>query len=127
MIVVFDGACNACNAYVRFLSARDRQRRLSFVAAGTEQGRAILTACGESPDDPSTMVVVDGDVRQLRSDAVVAAIAALGGGWRLVRLLAFVPRPLRNAAYTAFARRRYRWFGRADACPLAGVDTRPLQ
>lgn len=117
MIVVFDGMCRVCSGYVRFLERHDRQRRLLFVPAASAEGRAALLACGESPDDPSTMIVIDDGVRRLRSDAVLTAIAALGGGWRGVRLLAIVPRSWRDWLYSGFARRRYRWFGRVEVCP----------
>lgn len=125
MIVVFDSMCNVCNAYVGFLKRHDRKARLSFVAARSSDGRAALVAGGQSPDDPSTMIVIDSDVLLLRSDAVLAAIAALGGGWRGVRLFALVPRAWRDALYTGFARRRYRWFGRAMPCAACGDDVAP--
>jgi predicted DCC family thiol-disulfide oxidoreductase YuxK len=35
-----------------------------------------------------------------------------------------VPRWLRDAAYTAFAKRRFRFFGRVDACHLWPPDWR---
>jgi predicted DCC family thiol-disulfide oxidoreductase YuxK len=125
-IVIFDGGCNVCNAYVRFLVKRDRRHRLIFVPAASDQGRAWLARCGEALDDPSTMIVVERGVARLRSDAVFAAVAELGGSWRAIRLLALMPRPLRDALYTGFARRRYRWFGRADACATCerGVRTK---
>ena len=125
MIVVFDGHCNVCNGFVRFLAARDRRRRLSFMPALSDAGRAWLVACGQSVDDPATMIVVDGDTRHLRSDAVIAAVAALGGVWRVVRIGRLVPRRVRDALYTGFAQRRYRWFGRAETCAVCDGATRP--
>ncbi len=126
MIVVFDGHCNVCNGFVRFLAARDRRLRLSFVPALSIAGRDWLIACGQSVDDPATMIVIDGDTRHLRSDAVIAAVAALGGFWRMVRICRLVvPRRLRDALYTGFARRRYRWFGQAETCAVCDGATRP--
>jgi predicted DCC family thiol-disulfide oxidoreductase YuxK len=124
MIVVFDGVCNACNRFVRFLSWRDSAGRLTFVPAQSARGAAMLTACGERPDDPSTMIVVDRGTTLLRSDAVIAAVAQLGGGWRVARLGRIVPQGLRDAAYTGFARRRYRWFGRTADCAVCGAPER---
>lgn len=127
MIVVFDGMCNVCTFYIRFLARHDHGKRLAFVPAASPLGRQWLTTCGESPDAPTTMIVVEHGVPRLRSDALLAALAALGGGWRAVRVLALVPRGLRDALYTGFARRRYRWFGRVDACPACDAGARPEQ
>lgn len=127
MIVVFDGQCNVCNGYVRFLTRHDRGGRLTFVPAASEPGRAWLERCGEAPDNPSTMIVVDGERPWLRSDAVLVAVASLGGGWRAVRLLRLVPRGLRDALYTGFARRRYRWFGRASTCAICEAAARTAE
>jgi predicted DCC family thiol-disulfide oxidoreductase YuxK len=125
MIVVFDGHCNVCNGFVRFLAARDPRHRLSFIPARSDAGRAWLVACGQSVDDPATMIVVDGDTHHLRCDAVIAAVAALGGGWRAARIGRLLPASVRDALYTAFARRRYRWFGRAETCEVCDGAMHP--
>lgn len=124
MMIVFDASCNACNRFVRFLAKHDRTQRLTFLPAQSEQGAAILVANEQQPDDPSTMVVVDRGRTLLRSDAVLGAVAALGGAWRFVGLLKILPRGLRDAAYTGFARRRYRWFGRTTECITCGAPER---
>ena len=48
--------------------------------------------------------------------------------WPALALALVVPRPLRDAAYRLFARNRYRWFGRTDACeiPPPGLEARML-
>ncbi|MES3101659.1 thiol-disulfide oxidoreductase DCC family protein [Sphingomonas faeni] len=115
MIVVFDDHCNVCNFYVRCLKRHDRDR-LSFLPASSLRGREILLACDESPDDPATMIVIGPAGPLKRSDAVLAAIAELGGAWRMVRLFAYLPRGIRDTLYTGLAKHRYRWFGRTDLC-----------
>lgn len=54
-----------------------------------------------------------------RSDAALAVVSALPG-WRWVRALHVVPRPLRDAFYTLISRHRYRLFGKHDVCDLGG-------
>ena len=87
-----------------------------FAHCQSEYGGAVLDGLGESRDDPSTVVLIDGDKVHLRSTAVLRALAALGGVWRGVLLLLIIPRPLRDTIYTFIARRRYRWFGRTELC-----------
>lgn len=115
---MFDGVCNLCNRWVQFLLPRDRSGVFQFAHCQSEYGGAVLDRLGESRDDPSTVVLIDGDKVYLRSTAVLRALAALGGAWRGMRLLLIIPRPLRDTAYTFIARRRYRWFGRTEQCAV---------
>lgn len=67
-----------------------------------------------------SMVLWDHRGFHRKSDAALGAIASLGGAWRLASLLRAVPRPLRDLAYDAVARNRYRWFGKRETCRLPG-------
>ncbi len=69
--------------------------------------------------------VRDAEHVSVRSEAVVEVGHYLGGSWRLAAgVLLLVPRPLRDWAYDAFARRRVRLFGRYDACPIPAPEVR---
>lgn len=129
MVIVFDGVCSLCNRWVRFLLPRDRDDVFQFAHCQSEYGGAVLDRLGENPDDPSTVVLIDGDKIYVRSTAVLRALAALGGVWRGMLLLLIIPRPLRDTVYTFIARRRYRWFGRTKFCvlPEPGWKDRFLQ
>jgi predicted DCC family thiol-disulfide oxidoreductase YuxK len=116
MLLVFDGVCNLCNGFVRFLLARDAAGRLTFTTCQSEAGAEIMRQAGIDPLDPASVVLVDGNQTYVYSDASLLAIAALGGAWRLVLLARLIPRLLRDPAYRFVARRRYRWFGRSDTC-----------
>lgn len=120
MLLVFDGVCNLCNGFVRFLLERDGEGRLQFTTCQSEAGAEIMRRAGIDPLDPASVVLVDGEAggRQtyVYSDASLLAIAALGGGWRLFKLARLIPRFVRDPLYRFVARRRYRWFGRTDQC-----------
>ena len=116
MLLVFDGVCNLCNGFVRFLLERDEGGRLLFATCQSEAGAAIMREAGIDPLDPASVVLVDGRQMYVYSDASLLAITALGGAWRLVTLARIVPKFLRDPLYRFVARRRYRWFGRSDSC-----------
>lgn len=122
MLLVFDGVCNLCNGFVRFLLERDAAGRLTFTTCQSEAGAEIMRRAGIDPLDPASVVLeVDrngGRQTYVYSDASLLAIAALGGGWRLVLLARLIPKFLRDPAYRFVARRRYRWFGRSDRCQV---------
>ncbi len=62
---------------------------------------------------------------QIHSDAALSVLRLLGGVWGALGVAGLlVPRPLRDAAYKAFAKRRFRFFGRVDACQLWPPDWR---
>jgi len=121
-IVYFDGYCGLCDRFVTFLVARDRRRVLRFapLQGQTAAGRFPAPAAGDAV--PRTVLYEEGGTVHERSTAVLKALRALGGGWRLVGVLAVVPRPLRDAAYDWMARHRFRWFGRRDSCRLPTVE-----
>jgi predicted DCC family thiol-disulfide oxidoreductase YuxK len=132
-LVLYDGTCGLCDRSVQLLLRLDRRGVLSYAPLqGTTA--AALAAAGRLPAGSNTgkldslVFVRDaGSAREtvlLRSDAVLAALAAAGRHRWLAVLLRAVPRRLRNGAYDFVARHRYAWFGRADACRLPSPAVR---
>ncbi|MET0289202.1 MAG: thiol-disulfide oxidoreductase DCC family protein [Pseudoxanthomonas sp.] len=120
--IVFDGVCVLCNGWVRFLLRHDRRGRYRFAAMQGRSGRALLHLHGLDPDDPVSFLLVEDGVSQGRgqawtdSDAILRVLAGLGGAWRLLWALHWLPRALRDPAYRLIARHRYRLFGRRASC-----------
>jgi len=115
-VIVFDGVCNLCNSWVRFILTRDRARRYRFVSMQSLVGRRLLAEHGFDPDDPVSFLLLDNGLPSADSDAIIRVIASLGGIWRLAALGCAVPRGVRDRLYRVLARNRYRWFGRRSAC-----------
>lgn len=124
MIVVFDGVCNFCNHWVSFVIRRDRGRLFRFAAAQTTPGRQLMNAAGMPADLLDTLVLFDGDRHYTRSEAVLRILSRLAG-WRwATAILSLLPRALRDRGYEAFARRRYRPFGKSAACWIPDASVR---
>ena len=118
-VVLFDGVCNLCHAWVRFVIARDPAGRVVFAPLQSDTARRLLTAHGGLPAGTDSIVVLDGESLRVRSSAALAVAARLKGPWPfLARVAGLVPRTLRDAVYDQVARGRYRWFGRRDTCAL---------
>jgi predicted DCC family thiol-disulfide oxidoreductase YuxK len=114
-IIYFDGLCNLCDGFVRFLLARDRRARYRFAPLQGETARLRLE--GRFTGDELQTVVLEEPKRfRVRSDAALAILAGLGGIWRLSAALRIIPRRLRDAVYNYIARKRFQWYGRRDAC-----------
>jgi len=127
LTVYYDGTCALCHGAVRFLLAEDRLLPSLRIAPLGGETFSVVIGEAERATLPDSIVVDRGDGRLLvRSDAVLALLAALGGLWRAVAwAIALLPGRLRDAAYDAVAARRFAWFGRrSDACPLAPPQLR---
>ncbi len=124
-IVLFDGLCNLCDGAVRFMLDRDRARRLCFASLQSDAARDALARFGRVREStPETIIVIDGDRLFERSDAALRIATLLGPPWSFARSLGAIPRSLRDAAYTAIARNRYRIFGTRGACRIPSAAER---
>ncbi len=115
IVIFFDGVCGLCNQAINLLLDEDSERILKFSLL---QGDLAQPFVGMEPE---SMIVVD-DFRSEKqkvlrgSDGVFRALDAIGGFWRVVSLLRFTPRPIRDWCYYFIAKNRYRWFGKSDQC-----------
>jgi predicted DCC family thiol-disulfide oxidoreductase YuxK len=128
-VLLFDGLCGFCDHAVQFVLARDRHARLRFAPLQGEFARGVLARHPELAGVDSLVLVerdaATGEERTfVRTDGALRVAHHLGGAWRLTALLRVVPRGLRDLAYDAFARVRYRVFGRHDACRLPAPGQR---
>jgi len=115
-LIVFDGVCVLCAAWFRFVVRHEPNRDLKFATIQSQAGRQLLLDNGLDPDDPeSFLLLVDGQSHSA-SDAVIRVVSGFGGGWRFVKVLYIVPRPIRDWIYRLVARNRYSWFGKRDSC-----------
>ena len=126
-VVLFDGVCALCDASVRWLIAADKKRVLHYAPLQGETGIEVLSRHPEADQTLSTVVYVrdlaeEGERLFERSDAAFAILRDLGGVWRVLSWGRLIPRAVRDAAYGLIAKRRYRWFGRFDACRLPGSE-----
>ena len=122
-LLLYDGVCALCNGTVRFLLRRDHQDQFRFAPLQSATGEAILRSHNRDPNDLNTVCVIAGygspeATLLIKSDAMLYAVAQLGGFWRISAFARLVPRTVRDAVYDLVARTRYRVFGKYRACPL---------
>jgi predicted DCC family thiol-disulfide oxidoreductase YuxK len=122
-VILYDGVCIFCSRWVRFVIARDAQRRFRFTPIQSGYGTRLARAFGIDPADPDTNAVIHGGVAYFKSDAALTVLSSLPG-WGWVRVLFGVPKPLRDAVYNLVARNRYKIFGKYDQCFMPDAETR---
>ncbi|HZI10916.1 MAG TPA: thiol-disulfide oxidoreductase DCC family protein [Myxococcus sp.] len=124
-VILFDGVCNFCNGAVNFIIDRDPSARFRFAALQSTQASAVLAPLGRVPEaDPNTFILVEDGRLYERSTAALRVARRMHGAWKLFYAFIIVPRPIRDAAYSLFARNRYRLFGKADACRMPTPELR---
>ena len=123
-LVLFDGECNVCNATVMFIIDRDPAERFAFAPLASELGQSTLKARGLVDPTLDSIVVVDGERVYTHSAAPLFITRHLGAAWPVLAGLLAIPKPLRDAAYRAFAKRRIAWFGKQDQCRVPTPELR---
>lgn len=122
-LVLFDGVCNLCNAAVRFIIPRDPRGHFQF-APLTSDAAARALASVPLAERPDSVVLIDEGRVFTRSEAALRILRRLEFPWSLAYALILLPRALRDWGYDAIARRRYRWFGRHEQCPIPSPSIR---
>jgi predicted DCC family thiol-disulfide oxidoreductase YuxK len=115
-LILFDGVCNFCNTAVQMVIEIDRHKIFKFAAIQSELGQQLYRQHGLDPIDIQTLTFIDGSQVLTKSDAVLAVLERLDGGWQLLNGFKLLPQPLRDWAYSEFARQRFVLFGRRDHC-----------
>jgi predicted DCC family thiol-disulfide oxidoreductase YuxK len=129
-LLLYDGVCGLCDRLVQFvLRHDDRTDRFRFAALQSQLAGDLLRGYGRDAADLDTVYVVahygePSATLLSKGRAVLFALAQLGGIWRLASILRILPTSLLDFGYDQIARRRYRWFGRYDTCPVPAPATR---
>jgi predicted DCC family thiol-disulfide oxidoreductase YuxK len=125
-VILFDGVCNLCNAWVRFVVAHDPTGIFRFAAQQSSVGQAMIEKRLNGSQQPSSVILITGNAAYTESTAVLEICARLAPPWSWIALLRVIPRCLRDICYRFVVRHRYQWFGRTDTCqvPPANIKSR---
>lgn len=115
-IIFYDGPCQLCQWWVRFLLRADKEALWQFASLQSPLARHL--GLGEAAGgDQDSVVVWENGKTWFRSGAVIVILDRMGGRWRMMaKLLRLVPLRWRDGVYRIVARYRNRWWGRTDAC-----------
>lgn len=117
-LVLFDGHCNLCNGWVRFLLRHDDKDRFIFAALRSAAGARFVRTHASHLAGTDTIIYWKAGRALTRSTAALSIFRDLGAPYALTYVLILVPRFFRDACYDLLARNRYRWFGQQQHCPL---------
>lgn len=123
-ILFFDGVCNLCNVFVSFLVERNVKKQIFFSSL---QGKAAQEKLPRGLiDNLETVVFLEGKSLYVRSDAAIRVLMELGGGWRALSVLLYIPKPVRDFIYMLISRNRYSLFGKKETCRLPSSEEKEM-
>jgi predicted DCC family thiol-disulfide oxidoreductase YuxK len=115
-IIVFDGHCGFCSAWVQFVLRHDRGGKYRFIAGQSKLGQALYAHYGLDPVNFETNILIENGRAYFKADGSIRMFVGLGAPWSWVRLLRIIPNGLLEPAYELVARNRMRLLGRRDVC-----------
>ena len=127
-ILLFDGHCNLCNAWVQFIVKRDSAGTIRFASLQSGAGRRLLEEHKIDANYIDSLVLFEEGRFLVSSNAALRTFSYLDGWQKHLIILAVVPRSLRDLVYRFIAKNRYKWFGRREQCmvPTAELSKRFL-
>ncbi|MBH0183152.1 MAG: thiol-disulfide oxidoreductase DCC family protein [Nitrospira sp.] len=115
-VIVFDGICNWCNAWVTFTIDHDPREKFKFGTLQSEPAQQILKELHLPAEDFATFLLLEQGRAYTKSAAALRVVKQLSGFWPLFYLGIVIPPPLRDALYDYIARHRYEWMGKSNTC-----------
>ena len=123
-ILLFDGHCNFCNAWVRLIVRRDTAKKILFAPLQSSIGRKMLEEKKIDVNYTGSLVFFEEERFSLSSTAALRIFSYLDGWERHLHLLSFVPRPFRDTVYRFIAKYRYKMFGMSKECMVPTPELR---
>ena len=118
-IILFDGPCVLCNAWINRLCEWDHRDQLRFASLDSKTGQQFFKERNLDPDELDSVVFwVPNETYALEAQATFELFKTLGGGFKVLTIFNIFPNFVSQGVYRLIARNRYRWFGKFDACPL---------
>jgi predicted DCC family thiol-disulfide oxidoreductase YuxK len=128
-VMLYDGVCGFCNKSVQLILDQDKRGEMRFAALQSDYGKAVKARYPflEKIDSVVLLEQTPGDKEErvfVRSSAALRLASYLGGAWKLFLVFYIMPAPLRDFFYDLFAKYRYKFFGKHDACMLPDANVR---
>ncbi|MDB4738398.1 DCC1-like thiol-disulfide oxidoreductase family protein [Flavobacteriaceae bacterium] len=118
-IILYDGPCVLCNAWVHRLCKWDKKDQLRFATLDSKTGQDFFREFKINPEVLKSVVYwIPNEMYAIEAQATFELFKKLGGIFKLISFLNILPNFITQNSYKLIARNRYRWFGKLESCPL---------
>ncbi|MCB9360112.1 MAG: DUF393 domain-containing protein [Flavobacteriales bacterium] len=104
-IILFDGECNFCSFWVKYVIKRDKKDAFRFTSLQSEKGKELLQQYNLQAD-LSTVVLIKNQTAKTKSSAALHILKDLGGFYSLGIVLIVIPKFIRDWVYDVIAKNR---------------------
>lgn len=101
-IIFYDSHCGFCNYWVQWILNKDSDQHFYFAPLGGENSKKLLPNLLHSPPH-DTIVYWHNSHVLTQSNAILAITKKLPKYWKLLNILAIIPKSLRNWMYQFIA------------------------
>ena len=121
-IILFDGHCNLCNAWVKFVVKRDSTKKIKFAPLQSKIGKNILDENQIADNYNESLVLLKDGEYFIKSTAAIKIFSLLDSWEKHLKYLIFIPAPIRDFFYFLVAKYRYKLFGKLDNCMIPSAE-----
>lgn len=107
--VFYDGDCGFCNHWVQWILENDHQKKIMFAALQSDFGQQFLTERNLRTENFDTVYLWKpgpGGFYYMKSQAAFAIAKILGGKYRLLSYLRFLPSAITDFFYDRISKHR---------------------
>lgn len=115
-VVFFDGLCGLCSEFIDFVIKIDKRSRFKF--SPLQSAFALNNLPQSLTRDLSTVVIIIDGRTYTKALAVLHLFHQVGGPWKIIALLRYLPKAILNFGYDVIAKNRYRLMPKKETCRL---------
>lgn len=109
-IILYDGDCNFCNFWIKFLIKYDKEDKFFLASLSSDLGKTLLKKFQIDSEKIDSIILINNNKVFIKSKAVLMICKNLGGWIKYLFLLKVVPKRIRDFIYDLIAKYRKRIF-----------------
>ena len=115
-LICFDGICSLCNNFILFVAKYDKKDCFRFISL---QNPILEDFIDENILKHSdTIILITNEKIKTKSDAILSIFKDLCYPFRIIFILRFIPKFIRNYIYSNISKNRHRLFKKINTCSI---------
>jgi len=126
-LIFYDGTCGLCHEAVQFILKHDKNKVFMFAPLQGETAAKLLKNWRATSPSADSLVLIENYEIGQSEEILTFGIGALricwllGGLWKTVGVISFLPSFLYDWVYKLIAKRRFKWF-ESKTCLIPKID-----
>lgn len=124
-VMFFDGECIFCSRALQFFIKIDKDEVIRYTTLQSAEGQLMMDKLNISKDMDSVALIDKGQYFT-KSDVTFHLMKKMRFPWRVLSILIFIPKFIRDFFYDIVAKNRYKIFGKYDQCMIPSSEQKHL-